>query len=171
MESFLQAFAEPVIKALPKLPMAMLTLLFGYAAMMIIKKVIIGSLLVTKAPKALVQMLMSIINVFLWVLLLALISQSLGLNQIAIALSGSVALIGLAVATGANGLIADVIAGLFLAKDPNFNCGYRIKTNEAEGVIEKIDLRKIRIRDKDGKLHVVPNSAFDKMQWIVLDEG
>lgn len=167
----LEPFIEPVIKFFPKVPNAILALIFGYLLVMIARYLIKESLVVAKTPRALTQMILSIANFFMWVLLIAAILKSLGLGQVALALSGSVAITGVLLATGASTLVTDLIAGLYLVKDRDFNVGYTIKSGEIEGEIEKIDLRKVRIRDKSGKLHVVPSSIFDKNQWIVLDEG
>ncbi len=171
MESIIEAFSEPIHDVLSKLPIVFMTLMCGYIVLVIVRRISKSALKMVKIPKALNQILCSIVNFLLWVGLISLILQSLGLNQIALAVSGSVAIIGLAVATGANALIADILSGLFLAKDPDFNVGYKIKMNDTEGVVEKIDIRKIRIRDNNGRLMVIPNSMLDKAQWIVLDEN
>ncbi len=34
-------------------------------------------------------------------------------------------------------------------------------------MVEKIDLHKIRIRDDEGELHVVPNRAVEGATWVV----
>src|SRR5579864_1441430 len=85
--------------------------------------------------------------------------QSLGLDQIALAIGGSISLIALGVATAASGNLGDIIAGVFLASDPDFGTGFTISTNGILGVIEHLDLRKTRLRTADGKLHVLPNKA------------
>ncbi len=164
-------FLQPILKAAPKIPGALMVFAIGYVALVIIRAVIKSSLKVARAHRPLAQMLFSLINFGLWVLLLALVLYSLGLGRLALVFSSSVAIVGIVIFTGTNALVADVIAGLYLSMDPDFNVGYTIKTADIEGIIEKIDLRKIRIRDKDGRLHVVPSSLFDKAQWIVLDEG
>lgn len=93
--------------------------------------------------------------------------QSLGLDQIALAIGGSISLIALGVATAASGNLGDIIAGVFLASDPDFGTGFTISTNGIIGVIEHVDLRKTRLRTADGKLHVLPNKAVESNDWIV----
>lgn len=171
MDSIYNAFSKPIIQVLPKLPNAALALLFGYLALFIVSKLIKWALRLVKVEKAVKQMMMSIVNTVLWAILLALVFQSLGLPQIALALSGSVALFGILLASGANFLVSDILSGLFLAKDPDFRIGETIKAADFEGVVERIDLRKVRIRNKDGHLHIIPNSVLDKAQFIVLDEN
>lgn len=93
--------------------------------------------------------------------------QSLGLDQIALAIGGSISLIALGVATAASGNLGDIIAGVFLASDPDFGTGFTISTNGIVGVIEHLDLRKTRLRTADGKLHVLPNKLVESNDWIV----
>ena len=75
------------------------------------------------------------------------------------------------VANAAKGTTSDIIAGLFLALDADLDIGFRVKAGGVEGVIEKIDLRKIRIRDDQGRLHVVPNRTVEGAAWTVIARG
>lgn len=171
MDFVLDSFSKPVMLALPKLPVAILTFMVGYLVLWTASQIIRSLFKLTGMTKAVNQILRSIINVLMWAVLLALVFQSLGLPQVALALSGSVAIFGIFMASGANFLVTDILSGFFLAKDPDFNVGVRIKTADFEGVIEHIDLRKVRVRDNDKHLHVIPNSVLDKAQFIVLDEN
>jgi Mechanosensitive ion channel len=63
--------------------------------------------------------------------------------------------------------LGDIIAGVFLASDPDFGTGFTITSKAITGTIERIDLRKTRIRAEDGKLHVVPNKMIENEVWIV----
>ncbi len=167
--SFLEAFTDPILKALPKIPQAILAFAVGIIVLHLLQWIFEKTLKVAKTPRTLYGILTSISQVVLWVILIAAVFQSLGLTQIALALSGSVAIIGVAVGAGANALVQDVIAGLFLARDRDFDTGYHIKTGDIEGIIKKIDIRKVRIEDKSGKIHVLPNSTLDRASWVVLD--
>jgi small conductance mechanosensitive channel len=156
--------------AMEKLPQLLLTFVVGYFLIKIVMKVLGGLIQVSHAKRALKDILMSILNIALWLLLFAALLQQVGLTQIAFALSGFVAIAGLAVTAGASALFQDLISGVFLAQDPDFNVGDELKVGEVEGIIEKMDARKIRLRDKKGLLHVVPNSMLDKASWVVLNK-
>ncbi len=116
---------------------------------------------------ALIDLMTAAITGAGWILIAASVLQSLGLNQIALAVGGSISLVALGIASAASGNLADIIAGVFLASDPDFGTGFTVKSSEIEGVIERIDLRKTRIRGTDGKLHVVPNKDIESKVWIV----
>lgn len=170
MESVIEAFAKPILHALPKIPNALLAFVTGYLVVLLLSKIVKSALKLAKIDKAVKQMIMSIVNVILWAILIALVFQSLGLTQVALALSGSVAIFGVLMASGANFLVSDILSGLFLAKDPDLKIGKTIKTADFEGKMERIDLRKVRVRDKEGNLHLIPNSFLDKAQFTILDE-
>ena len=97
--------------------------------------------------------------------------KALGLDEVALAVSGSIALVALALATAASGTTGDIIASIFLASDEDFKVGYTITAAGVTGVIKSIDLRKSRIVAEDGKLHVVPNKAVETATWVVEARG
>jgi small-conductance mechanosensitive channel len=169
MDPILSAFSEPVNQALPKIPQALLAFAVGVIVLHLLQWIFEKTLRLAKAPRSLQQILGSIVQVVLWVILIAAVFQSIGLTQIAFTLSGSVAIIGIALGAGANALVQDIITGLFLARDRDFNVGYRIKIGDVEGTIKQIDIRKVRIEADNGNIYVVPNSNLDKASWVVLD--
>jgi small-conductance mechanosensitive channel len=156
------------VAAWDKLPQLLLTLIVGYIVIKIIKAVIYGVIRVSKTNSAMKGILMSVIDIALWMFLFAALLQQIGLPQVALALSSTVAIAGLAIATGSSVFIQDLVSGLFLAQDPDFNVGDRIKVLDLEGTVERMDARKIRMRDDKGLLHVLPNSTFDKSSWSVI---
>ncbi len=160
--------ASDIVGFLPRLPEVAFSFLIGYLVLSIILTLFSHALSASHVHKALITILRSLLSVVLWVILTAHILRGLGLSQIAVTISGSLLVIGLAIANGAQSTVADIISGLFLAKDPDFDIGYLVKSGETEGIIESIDIRKTRIRTRDGILHVVPNSLIDKERWQVL---
>lgn len=170
LTSFAQAFTGPIEKLIPRLPGALLTFVVGFIVIQFLL-VIIGLLLdALRTTKALHQILHSTAGVILWGGVIALTLQSLGLTQIALAVSGSFAIIGIGVASGANKLVSDVVAGLFLAKNRNFKIGQRIKIDTVEGRIHSLDVRKVRVLSDDGKLSIIPNAKFDELIWQILPD-
>lgn len=163
----------PVVEVqsvIARIPNAVLTLLFGYVCIRFLQALLRVALKTARVTKAMQQIVMQAVSVILWVGLLALVLQSLGLNQLAIALSGSIAIIGIGIASGANKLVSDVVAGLFLARNRDFKIGERIKLAEAEGQIHSLDARKVRILGDDGTLYIIPNTKFDEQMWHILPD-
>ena len=122
----------------------------------------------SRMPRALISVVASLALIVMWVILFAEIARQLGMGSLAVTISGSLAVLALALATGASGLASDVISGVFLARDPDFEIGYKIKIGDITGLVHSVDIRKIRVVDDDGVIHVFPNTKLDKDGWQVL---
>jgi len=168
--AFVDRIVELLALAWDKLPQILLTFVVGYLAIKLIKILLHGIIRVSRANAALKGVLISVIDVGLWILVLAAILHQIGLTQIALALSGTVAIAGIAISVGSSSFIQDLVAGIFLAQDPDFNVGDTIQVKDLTGTVERMDARKVRLRDEKGKLHIYPNSAFDKEAWIVVEK-
>lgn len=169
-------FSDEVVKSLesiiPKLPTVLIGLLIGILLIKLLSWFGQALLGLVRMPKGLRGILVSLMDGVLWVFLIISVLQALGLDKLALALSGSIAILGLAVAGGASSLAADILAGIFLAKDRDFSVGDSVIAgeNRTEGVIENMDMRRTRIRGKDGQLHVIPNSVIERKEWVLLEK-
>lgn len=168
MTNLVQLLAKYSDLLITRLPGALLTLFLGWIFITLIQSVFGLVLQAAKVNKALQQILQPTLGAILWVGVVALVCQSLGLNQIAIALSGSIAIVGIGIASGANKLVSDVLAGLFLARNRDFKIGQHLKIGDVEGQIHSLDSRKVRLLASDGSLHVIPNTKFDEQSWQLL---
>ncbi len=169
MEQLLNGLNEPLLKLVPKLPEAVLTLAFGYVLLTFVHWLIGHLLRLGKTPGTLQDILHSTSYIVLWAFLALVVARALGFTNLALVLSGSLAVGGIAIAAGANILIQDIIAGLFLAQDKDFEVGFEIETNGITGIIKKVDARKIRLQDSKGRTHVLANSILDRSSWVVID--
>ena len=94
-----------------------------------------------------------IILVFAFMLL-----SELGLNITPI-LTG-VGVVGIAIGFGAQSLVKDIIAGLFIIMENQYRKGDVVKIADVAGLVEDINLRRTVLRDLDGIVHVVPNGEI-----------
>ncbi len=169
MESLVNVLpVEKISLVIDRIPTAILTLALSYVAIRIIQAIMILGLRATRVTKTLQSIFIQSASAVLWVGAAALTLQSLGLNQIAIALSGSIAIIGIGLASGANKLVSDIVAGFFLAKNRDFKIGEQIELPEVKGRIQSLDARKVRVLGDDGTLFVVPNTKFDEFTWKIM---
>jgi MscS family membrane protein len=76
------------------------------------------------------------------------------------AVLGGLGLVGMAVAFGAQNLIANLFGGLVIFLDKIFVEGHWIKSADVEGTVEKIGFRTTKIRRFDKGLVTVPNSQL-----------
>jgi small conductance mechanosensitive channel len=66
----------------------------------------------------------------------------------------------LAVSFGAQSLVKDVISGFFILFENQFAIGDVIEVAGKSGVVEKMTLRVVVLRDGEGAMHVVPNGEI-----------
>jgi moderate conductance mechanosensitive channel len=69
-------------------------------------------------------------------------------------------ILGLAVSFGAQSLVKDVISGFFILFENQFAIGDVIEVAGHSGVVEKMTLRVVVLRDGEGVMHVVPNGEI-----------
>jgi len=69
-------------------------------------------------------------------------------------------ILGLAVSFGAQSLVKDVISGFFILFENQFAIGDVIEVSGKSGVVEKMTLRVVQLRDGEGVMHVVPNGEI-----------
>ena len=125
----------------------------------------------TRIDPTLATLLQSIVGFVGWIFVLAAATASLGMQQVSLALGGSVALVAMALASGMNSVTQDLLAGVFLIADDDFRVGYTVKTGALEGVVESVTIRKTKIRDAEGILHTVPNRLIDNATYTLIDPG
>ena len=67
---------------------------------------------------------------------------------------------GVAVGLGAQSFVKDVINGIFILFDNQYNVGDYVTIEGVSGVVEVIGLRSTELRDYDGSLHIIPNGMI-----------
>jgi small-conductance mechanosensitive channel len=84
-----------------------------------------------------------------------LILASLGFNPMPF-LAGA-GILGLVIGFGAQSLINDVVSGFFILFENVYLVGDLIEVDKAKGFVEAIEFRVTKIRDDEGRLHVMRN--------------
>lgn len=115
-----------------------------------------------KKGKAIVEIFCSLIKYAAVIVLLFFVLKSFGVDTSAI-LAG-IGILGLIVGLGAQPLIADILAGLFIVFEGVFEVGDIIVYNGFRGTVKEIGIRTTQIIDAGGNIKVVNNS---KLQEIV----
>src|SRR5262249_40689577 len=69
-------------------------------------------------------------------------------------------ILGLAVGLGAHSLLTDVVSGFFILFENQFLVGDYVKIGEAAGTVEEVGMRVTKVRDGQGKLHIIPNGQI-----------
>lgn len=65
-------------------------------------------------------------------------------------------IVGLAISFGSQALVKDVVSGVFHIVDDVFRIGESVEVGARRGLVEQINLRSVRLREEDGRLHTIP---------------
>jgi small-conductance mechanosensitive channel len=165
------SYLNTIIGFAKLLPSVILGVIVGWLAIKIIIFFLLRAMRLTKVPRDIRGLIATVTRLALWVTLIIVMSQVIGLGSLAVAITGSAAIVAFFLSASIGPLLSNIFSGLFLVGDPDIKAGMRITTNDGKttGVIKGIDMRKVRIEDDKGLLHVVPNSAVENTEWIILE--
>jgi len=76
---------------------------------------------------------------------------------------------GLAIGFGAQSLVKDVITGFFILLENQIRVGDVVEIAGKSGLVEAVHLRTIRLRDVEGKVHIIPNGVIDVATNFTMD--
>jgi small-conductance mechanosensitive channel len=105
--------------------------------------------------------LTSTLNAVIWVVALGMILGEFGLNLGPLIASAGV--IGIAFGLGAQTIVRDVLAGLFMLIEDQYGVGDRIDVLEISGAVERVGLRITTVRDEAGTLWYLRNGEIMKV--------
>jgi len=110
-----------------------------------------------RRAKTLTGLMVWIVAIVTGVVAFFLIMEELGLNITPLLASAGV--VGVAIALGAQTIVKDFLGGLFILMEDQYNKGDVVKIAGISGEVEDVNLRRTVLRDLDGIVHTVPNSA------------
>lgn len=115
----------------------------------------------SQRERTLLALFQSAFTVALAVIVVMMALSELGVN-IGPLLAGA-GVVGLAVGFGAQKLVQDVITGVFIQIENVMNEGDVVSVGGVAGVVERLTIRSVGIRDLSGAYHSIPFSAVDKV--------
>ena len=93
-------------------------------------------------------------------------------------LLASAGVLGLAIGFGAQKMVQDIITGIFIQFENAINVGDVITVGGTTGVVEKLTIRSVSLRDVQGCFHLIPFSSVDmvsnftrEFSYFVCDMG
>lgn len=84
-------------------------------------------------------------------------------------LLASAGILGVGIGLGAQSLFKDIINGIFIVVEDQYNVGEMVKIASLTGTVEDLTLRLTRLRDNDGTLYVIPNSQIATVSNLSRD--
>ena len=79
-------------------------------------------------------------------------------------LLASAGVIGLGISFGAQSIFKDMLTGIFILIEDQYNVGDMVKIAGLQGNVEDMTLRVTTLRDGDGTLNIIPNSQVSTVQ-------
>jgi len=111
-----------------------------------------------KRTNTLVAIFKGIARVFIIIVVIMMILPELGVDIVPLVAGLGIA--GLALGFGAQYLIRDLIAGIFIILENQYRVGDVVRVADIGGLVENVTLRKTVLRDLDGIVHHVPNGEI-----------
>jgi small conductance mechanosensitive channel len=108
-----------------------------------------------KRTETLVHIFETTGKVFIIIIAIFMVMKELGMDITPLLTGAGIA--GLALGFGAQSLVKDFLSGFFILIENQFRVGDVIKIGEFSGVVERISLRTVVLRDLEGNVHVIPN--------------
>lgn len=109
--------------------------------------------------RTLLPLLRNAVMVFMLVMVTLIVLSELGVN-IGPLLAGA-GVIGLAVGFGSQKLVQDVINGVFILFEDSIAVGDVVTAAGISGVVERLSIRSLRLRDLTGNVHTIPFSTVE----------
>jgi small conductance mechanosensitive channel len=103
----------------------------------------------------------STVSVLIWVIAVLLVLGELGIDLAPLIAGAGIA--GIAIGFGAQNLVKDCVAGLFMLIEDQYGIGDAVDLGVAEGAVEKITLRTTVLRGSDGTVWHVPNGEIRRV--------
>jgi moderate conductance mechanosensitive channel len=94
----------------------------------------------------------------LWVIATLIVLSQIGLNIAPLLTAAGVG--GIALGFGAQNVVRDFLAGLFILLEDQYHVGDIVQIAGVDGMVEKITLRTTTLRDLEGVVHVVANGEI-----------
>lgn len=112
--------------------------------------------------ETLIPITKSFLQIIVYFVALVLVLRALNINPMSI-LAGA-GIFGLVIGMGAQSLINDLVAGIFILFESIFLVGDYIETGTSHGIVESILLRTTKIRDPNGQLHILRNGQINQVE-------
>jgi small-conductance mechanosensitive channel len=105
--------------------------------------------------------LKSTLNGLIWLIALSMILSEFGLNLGPVVASAGV--VGVALGLGAQTIVRDILAGIFMLVEDQYGVGDLVEVLEVKGSVESVGLRITTVRGEDGTLWYLRNGEILKI--------
>ena len=143
---------------------AVLILAAGFVIIKIVNKIVKSSLEKTKLEKAAHSLILSVVNVTLYIVLGLIIADKLGVDVTSIVALASV--LTLAVSLALQNMLGNVIGGFTILSTTPFHSGDYVEIAGQAGTVTEINMTYTKLTTPDGRSVSIPNSAVVAAQIV-----
>ncbi|EIE50624.1 MscS Mechanosensitive ion channel precursor [Citreicella sp. 357] len=123
----------------------------------------------TAREKTLLSLMRNAATIALVLITLMFVLSEIGLDIAPLLASAGV--LGLAIGFGAQKLVQDIITGVFIQLENAMNVGDVVALGSTSGVVERLTIRSVGLRDLTGAYHLIPFSSVDMVTNYVREFG
>jgi small conductance mechanosensitive channel len=130
----------------------------------------------TARKRTLFALLRNALTIALIIITLMFVLSEIGINIAPLLASAGV--LGLAIGFGAQKLVQDIITGIFIQLEGAIDVGDVVSVGGISGVVERLTIRSVSLRDLEGSYHIIPFSSVDTVtnfmrgfSYAVIDMG
>ncbi len=143
---------------------AVLILVVGIVVIKLVNKIVKTALNKTKLEKAAHSLIISVVNVALYIILGLIVATKLGIDVTSIVALASV--LTLAVSLALQNMLANVIGGFTILSTTPFHSGDYVEIAGQAGTVSEINMSYTKLMTPDNKLISIPNSAVVAAQIV-----
>jgi len=122
-----------------------------------------------KREDTLIRIFRSALRIIIWILATTLILSEMGIEVGPIIAAAGV--LGLAFGFGAQYVIRDLIAGVFIILENQYRVGDVVTVGDKSGTVKDITLRMTTLRDINGTVHHIPNGNIKTVSNTAKEYG
>lgn len=108
--------------------------------------------------KTVLSALMNFFKYLLYFIVITVVLEVFGIDTTSIIATAGIG--GIAIAFGAQQVIQDLISGVFIILEDQFNVGDYVNMGDVTGTVIEIGLRKTKVRNYVGSVSLIPNSQI-----------
>jgi moderate conductance mechanosensitive channel len=121
----------------------------------------------TSRERTLLTLLRNAVTIILVVITLMFVLSKIGIDIAPLLASAGV--LGLAIGFGAQKMVQDIITGVFIQFENAINVGDVVALGGTSGVVERLTIRSVSLRDLQGVFHIIPFSSVDMVSNYMRD--
>ena len=143
---------------------ALLILIIGIVIIKLVNKILKAALAKTKLEKAAHSLIISVVNVAMYIVLGLIVATKLGIDVTSIVALASVLTLALSLAL--QNMVSNVIGGFTILSTTPFHSGDYVEIAGQAGTVTEINMAYTELTTPDGKLISIPNAAVVAAQIV-----